>query len=256
MRQVLDVFDLLAEGSEGEQGVQWRLARASTNSPFYAEGEAVSLEPAVDVSVMARAQKQFVANGLVQISEGHVPETWDAKRVGIAKRLYRRNLNGVGATLITFDNVLSLLVTPTLAERAVAAIEAKPPLGLYDLPKIREEIGSLEGKFSQLSTYYNQPAIAVFDDRTGDQVWCVISEELRAKFADKASIEDFWRHSRVMVRGRIRYNSSGAIQAVIASDVTRVEPRSVPLSAIRDPEFTRGLTTNEYLDKFREGLLG
>src|SRR4051794_5054282 len=98
MRQVLDVFDLLAEDAEGHQGVQWRLVSAGTNSPFHAEGEAVSLEPAVDVSVIARAQKQLVATGLVQISEGHVPDTWDAKRVGIAKRLYRRNVNGVGAT--------------------------------------------------------------------------------------------------------------------------------------------------------------
>lgn len=256
MRQVLDIFDLLSDGPEGKQGVEWKLVKASTNSPFYAEGEAVSLEPAVDVSVVARAQKQFVANGLKEIAEGTIPDTWDAKRLNIAKRLYRRNLNGVGTTDIVFDNVGSVLVTPRFAERAVSALNAKPSLGLFDLPKVREEIGSLEGVFSDLSTYYNQPAIAVIDSRTETKIWCVISNDLLLKFSDKATIEDFWKKSRVIVRGCIRYNAAGSIQSVIANDISRIESRIVPTSKIRDADFTLGLTTSEYLDRFRDGLIG
>jgi hypothetical protein len=256
MRQVLDIFDLLSDGPEGNQGVQWKLARASTNTPFYAEGEAVSLEPAVDVSVIARAQKQLVAQGLRELAEGVLPEAWDSKRLNTAKRLYQRNLNGVGATDIDFQNVATVTVTPIFAEQAIEALGAKPSLGLFDLPRGREEIGSLEGSFAHLSTYRNQPAMAIIESRTKALVWCVLSQDLQAKFSDKAAFEDFWHHSRVIVRGRIRYNNSSAILFAIANDISRVESRAVPLSAIRDPGFTGGLSVSDYLDRFRDGAFG
>ncbi|MGE0037347.1 MAG: hypothetical protein AB7S93_17140 [Xanthobacteraceae bacterium] len=257
MRQVLDVFDLLTGGPEGGQGVQWRLVRASTNSPFFAEGEAVSFEPAVDISVVARAQKIAAAQGLKQIAEGYIPEQWDDNRLKAAKRLYQRNLNGVGATDIDFQNVDKVLVTPRFAQGAISVLSATlPALGLYDMPRTRGEIGSVEGVFEHLSTYRNQPAIGITDARTGSIVWCVLGQELQSKFADKAQFEDFWKHSRVAVRGWIRYGASGNIVYVMADEITRIETKAVPLTAIRDAHFTGGLSTSEYLDRFREGMLG
>lgn len=256
MRQVLDIFDLLSSGPEGNQGVQWKLAQASTNSPFHAEGEAVSLEPSVDVSVIARAQKQLVAQGMREIAEGVLPDNWDIGRINTVKRLYQRNLNGVGTTDIDFQNISKVFVTPIFAERAITVIEKKPSLGLFDLPRGREEIGSLEGSYAHLSTYRNQPAMAINDNRTNALVWCVLSEELQKKFSDKAEFEDFWHRSRVIVRGRIRYNNSGAVLFVIATDISRIETRSVSLNAIRDTEFTGGLSVGDYLDRFRDGAFG
>jgi len=255
MRQVLDIFDLLTDGQDGHQGVEWRLVKATTNSPFHAEGEAISFQPAVDISVIARSQKQFVAKGLNDLANGVIPENWDARRLGIAKRLYQRNLNGVGATDITFENVSELVVTPAFAQKAVRVLSAKPSLGLFDLPKDREEVGSLEGEFGTLGTYYERPAISVIDARTGNLVWCVVSDELRERFSSKANVEDFWQHRRVVVRGKIRYNSAGNISSVTAADISRIEPRNVPLASIRDAKFTSGLSTGEYLQRFRDGLI-
>ncbi|WP_424631365.1 hypothetical protein [Bradyrhizobium sp. SYSU BS000235] len=256
MRQVLDIFELLSAGSESDQGVQWRLAKASTNSPFYAEGEAVSFEPAVDITVVARAQKQLVAQGLREIAHGHVPENWDDDRLKIAKRMYQRNLNGVGTTDIDFEQIGKVHVTPRFAQEAIAVLAVTPTLGLYDLPHAREEIGSIEGVFSQLSTYRNRPAIGVTDARTKNLTWCVLSDELQAKFSDKADFRDFWEHSRVIVRGRIRYAASRSVLYALATDITRIEPKAVSLTAISDKNFTSGLSASEYLDRFRDGTLG
>lgn len=255
MRQVLDIFDLLTANSGGDQGVQWRLASASTNSPFYAEGEAVSFEPTVDITVVARAQKLLVAEGLKEIARGHIPENWDDERLKIAKRLYQRNMNGIGVTDIDFHQNGKIEVTPKFAKEAVAVLAVTPALGLFDFPHAKEEIGSIEGVFSQLSTYRNRPAIGVTDTRTKNLIWCVLSDDLQAKFADKADFQDFWQHRRVRVRGRIRYNVNRSVLYALANDITRIETKAIPLTAIHDEAFTSGLSSSEYLDRFRDGTL-
>jgi hypothetical protein len=253
MRQVLDIFELL---NGVDSAVEWRLASATTNSPFHVEGEAVSFETAVDITVVARTQKQVVADGLREIAEGHIPHDWDDKRIKIAKRVYERNLNGVGSTDIDFQQSGKITVTPRFAQTAIAVLAKSPKIDLYDFPKIKGEIGSIEGVFAHLSTYRNQPAIGVVDARTKSMVWCVLSPDLQAKFADKADFDDFWKHSRVVVRGRIRYATNRSISFAVADDIARIEPKAVALTAIRDPDFTGGLSTSEYLDRFREGALG
>ena len=253
MRQVLEVFDLL---SNRDSSVQWRLIRASTNSPFYAEGEAVSFEPGVDVTVVARTQKQSVADGLRQIDNGEVPD-WDEVRLRAARRLYERNLNGVGKTDIDFQQAGTVTVTPRFAAKAMTVLSKAPGLDLYQFPRIAGEVGSIEGTFAHLGTFRNRPAIGVIDTRTKTIVWCILSPELQAKFADKADFEDFWKHSRVIVRGHLRYGANRALRDVWADDIVRIEPRVVPLSAIHDHDFTGGITSvSEYLDRFRDGTLG
>lgn len=253
MRQVLDFFELLAGG---DTAVEWRLSSATTNSPFFVEAEAVSFEPTVDITVVARAQKQVTADGLREIADGHIPDAWDDKRLKIAKRIYERNLNGIGTTDVDFQQNGKITVTPRFAQTAVAVIAKAPKIDLYEFPRIKGEVGSIEGVFAHLSTYRNRPAIGVVESRTKSIVWCVLSEDLQAKFADKADFEDFWQHHRVIVRGRIRYGSNRAITQVLAEDIGHIDPKAVPLTAIRDAEFTSGLSTSEYLDRFREGALG
>jgi hypothetical protein len=256
MRQVLDIFDLLSSGPNGKQGVEWKLAMATTNSPFHLEAEAVSFEPAVDISVVARAQKHLVAEGLRAIANGIVPEYWEPKRLEIAKQVYRRNLNGVGSTIIDFEIGEPIQVTPVFAEQAIEVLDQKTISNLYDLPVGKEEVGSVEGAFAQLSSYRNNPALAIIDSRTKKTIWCLLNEKLQADLSDKARYEDFWKHSRVIVSGRLRYDKNGTIALVEADDIQRIESRVVNLNTIKNPNFTSGLSTSEYLHRFRDGSLG
>jgi hypothetical protein len=250
MRQVLDIFDMI----ESIPGVEWRLVHATTNSPFFVEGEAISLEPSVDVSVVARSQKQNLARNLREITKGRPPLDPDF-RVKPAKRFLNRNLNGVGTTEIDLELGEPITVTPRVAQEAIHVLEHRPT-NLYDITSAREEIGSLEGTLSEVGTYYNYPAIRIIEGRTKDPLWCRLSTELQEEFQDKASFADVWRHRRVFVRGRIKYNVDGEIESVFASDIRQIDVPEVSLDAIRDPDFTGGLSIGEYLDRFRDGALG
>jgi hypothetical protein len=255
MRQVLDIFELLT--ADYHSGVEWKLVSATTNSPFHLEGEATSFEPAVDVSVIARAQKISVGAGLRSLSNGRPPRDWDNKRLSTAKRLFNRNLNGVGSTAIDFEiGTEPILITPTRAREAILVLETKAPNQLYELPNIREEIGSVEGTLSELSTYYNSPAVRIVDARTHQWIWCRLSDELQSEFEDKTKFSDIWSHKRVIVRGRIYYNAENAISYGFATDIQKIEDRQVSLEQIKDRDFTGGLSVIEYLDRFRDGSLG
>jgi hypothetical protein len=254
MRQVLDIFDLLTD--DGDE-IEWKLVKASTNTPFNMEGEAESIfNKTVDVSVIVRARKQQISKGLRELEDGIVPDDWDHRKLRKARDLFKRNLNGVSSTTIEFAGIETIHVTPDLAAKAVHALEREPSSDLYSLPVGREETGSVEGVLQALGQWRNRPAIAITESRSKKQVWCRLNEELQKRFSDKAAFEDFWRNQRVIVRGRIRYDKQGDLSYVLASDLSRLETRNVPLSAITDRSFTGGLSTADYLDRFREGNLG
>ena len=256
MRQVLDIFDLLSVGPDEVATLEWKLAKATTNSPFHLEGEAVSLQPTIDVSVIARAQKQEMAKTLREITQGRISDDIDPRAAKIAKRIFSRNLNGVGCTSIDVEAGEPIVVTPTIAHQAIAVLEKQKPLGLYDLPNARDEIGSVEGALQDLGTHWNHPAIRIFEHKTRSPIWCRLNAELIPKFSNRATFSDIWEHRRVIVRGLIKYAEDGSIYYVLANDVQRIEFADVSLDAIRDPGFTGGLSTIDYLNRFRGGSLG
>ena len=250
MRQVLDIFAML----ESAPGVEWKLAKASTDSPFLIEGEAVSFEPSVDVSVVARTQKQNLAKNLDEIAHGKLPSDPEFP-IKLAKRVLERNLNGVGTTEIDFGIGNPIKVTPRLAKEAIEVLEQRP-VALFDIPAAREEVGSIEGRLASVGTFWDYPAVRVMEHRHKRLIWCRLTSQLQHVFQDKTSFEDVWRNRRVIVRGRIKYREDGEIDYVIASDIRRIDPPEVTLESIRDSEFTGGLSVAEYLDRFRDGTLG
>jgi len=250
MRQVLDVFEML----ESNTGVEWKLIAASTNSPLRVQAEAVSLEAGVDVTVMARAQKQKLAKNLREIAHGHAPMDPGFKSK-IAKRVFARNLNGVGLTEIDFESGEPVTFTPKISTIAIELLENRP-LALFDVPSTREEIGSVEGTLQDVGTHYNCPAVRISENRGKGYVWCRLSEELQAQFQDKATYKDVWHHKRVIARGRIKYDEEGDIMYILANDIRRIDGAPVSLERIKDKNFTGGLSVVEYLDRFRDGTLG
>ncbi len=250
MHQILDFFNLL----DPQPGIEWRLSKASTNSPLHIEAEAVSLEASVDVSVVARAQKQNLAKSLREITKGKLP-TDPNFSVKAAKKLFARNLNGIGATEIDFELGDPITLTPIIAQEAIRTIERKTS-GLFDIPSAREEVGSIEGTLQDVGTHNNYPAVKIQGSPKKESVWCRLSIELQSHFQDKATYKDVWQHQRVIIRGTIKYNEDGEIQYVLANDIRRIDPRDISLEAIKDPHFTGGLSVVDYLDRFRDGALG
>lgn len=249
MQQVLDFFGMI----EPMPGVEWALINASTNSPLFIEAEARSFEASVDVSVVARAQKNSVARNLKEITAGRPPVDEDF-RVSKAKTFLARNMNGVGATEIDLETEV-IKISPALAKVGLQALgKIKDPL--YQLPSARDEMGSLEGTLHDLGTHYNHPAVRILESRRKVFVWCRLSPDLQEELQDRTRYKDFWLHRRVVLRGRIWYGGDGDVDYMYTDDITRIPDKAVSLEQIRDPDFTGGLSVAEYLDRFREGTLG
>ncbi|WP_156629491.1 hypothetical protein [Methylobacterium sp. Leaf85] len=260
MRQVLDLFDLLSPDEDKQDQVAWKLSYASTNSPFTAQGEAVSLRPDVDISVIARHQKLDFVRNITSIGRGEIPDKFKSgKNAELLKGLLKRNTNGVGSTEIKlFDDAIPITLTPRFAEAAIQSLAAREnPLPLVNLKfgRAREERGSLEGYFMDVGLHYNQPAIRILDRKTKNVIWCRIDEETRDKIASEADYNDVWNRQRIRVKGRIRYDKEGRIVHVTATSIDRVALNNTSLDDIFDPHFTGELSASQYLDLLREGNL-
>ena len=252
MRQVLDIFELL----QSAPGVEWKLTKATTNSPFCMEGEAVSFEPSVDVSVVARAEKVALARNLRDLISGAPPADPDFQ-IKTARQMLARNLNGVGATEIDFEQGEPVLITPRIADEAIRVLDHPRAVGsLYDFATPRDEVGSVEGTLQSVGAHWNHAAIRIVETRTGRAIPCRLSAELTKQFADKATFADVWQHRRVIVRGRIKRDTDGHIEYVLANDLRRIETTEISLEQLADRNFTGGLSIVEYLNRFRDGTLG
>lgn len=251
MRQVLETFELLMRADPVSLGaIEWQLVSASTNSPLTVIAEAKATRPGVNVAEAARGQKSEFRRCISELRTGKVPSAWnslDNRRR--AKAWLQRTHNGISTTRIDTDQRDEPIdVTAQDAQIAEPALDLPPLLG-----KPRVQIGSVEGFLISVETHYHKPAIRIRDRRTGSDVLCIVPEEFRAKISGEAGFEDVWKERRVVVRGRVHYDSAGKIEKVTATTVHTVESRSIELSAIKDPDFTSGLTAEEYLDKLRDG---
>lgn len=251
---VLELFQLVGESDPEAQGqVQWRLVSASMNSPFTVVAEALPTIPGVFIEPIARRQKAAFNRNFAELRTGRIPAAWSAPKAREAiNHVLARNRNGIGITKIDDNQPDSIVITAEDAERTTAAVVAETLV-----PKrTKEQIGSLEGRLIEVSTHYEKPAIKLKERKTGAEVWCVVPEDFQHEIAEKTSLEDVWKSSRVVVRGRILYGTDGKITRVEATSVRRIDPRYVSEEQIADKDFTGGLSVTEYLERLRDGSLG
>lgn len=258
MQQVFDIFSLL-ERDEDVESLAWRLSFATANSPFTAEGEATSKAPGVDVSMLARSEADEFQQSWLDLVAGRPPSPWlGTAKAEIATRVLRRNQNGIGRTDIDLPSRnTTIALTPRVATDRIPLLQnARVPVPEIFKSVGHKEHGSIEGKIERVGTYYGQPAIRVIERKTGRLIWCKVSKRVEEQIAQQANYLDVWEGHRVNVRGMVEYDNVGQLTNVYVTGITRVEGRQIDASALRDPEFTDGMSAKEYLDKFREGELG
>ncbi len=259
MRQVLDFFDLLTP--EADDAFVWNLKLATTNSPLTVEGEPYSPASSVNVRIKAYEQKALVEESFRALSEGrHPKQRLTPKRREVIRRIYLRNMNGIGKTEVILNKPEDpLFVTPSIATISVKALEQDEDNEFQSLllkDRARSEMGSVEGTLVEVGSDYHSPAVLLRERHTGQEVWCRVSSDIRDKISAETTLNDVWSHCRAMVRGRIRYNSDGTMSRVWAHDLSLLKPRTVEVGDLADTEFTSGEAISAYLERLREGEIG
>jgi hypothetical protein len=252
--QVRDIFEL---SENDDPRVAWKLVSATTNTPLTISAEIVAMEPDItpgELAAIAAERTKVMKEGFVALERGAIIPAWSSgPKSGTLRRLLHRSLNGVGTTDVQINDESGLeTLTPKAAELALRAFDAAHP----ETDRTRSEVGSIEGEYVELSSYYGRPAIKLLERKTGDDVWCRVSEADLERFSDRVKAADVWRRKRVRARGTIFYSSDGSIRHVDARDVQLIDVPYVGVEDVRDTGFTGGLTVSEYLNRLRDGNLG
>lgn len=254
MQQVLDHFTLLARAEARDPSsnakVVWRLESATTNSPFTIEAIAVSSNPEVSVVRQSLQARRTLSNDLARLYRGEAKPEWlDDVAEGAVRRIVERSLNGIGRTeLVAVEGSPPIVLDQRAARRTqgfLDILKAKEAAEVEDLS--RKEYGTVEGQLDSLRPYNNKPAIMLKERLSGRIVPCVLSSDLAHSIGQQHQWIEVWSNRRVAVSGLCHYDKDGALKRIDAHEVERHVSRDVPISDIRDQNFSRGLTSQEHL---------
>jgi hypothetical protein len=251
---VLELFQLVGLSDPSSQSeVRWRLLSVNMNSPFTVTAEAIPMRPgSMPIDELARRQKTAFLQNYTELKAGRISTAWSGvKARDTAKRILARNRDGIGRTIVDVSvtpDEAPITITKEDADLAVCAVEKNAP----QLQKTKEQIGSVEGTLVQIQLHYGNPAILILERKTQQEIWCVVPAEFQHQISESTSVEDVWKGSRVVVRGKITYATDGKISRVVATGVRRVQVVEVFESSIADRAFTGGLPISEYLERLRD----
>jgi hypothetical protein len=262
MQQVLDSMRLFEDAQTAlgtpNESFEWKLEKASTNSPFTVVAIAQPVNHSVDISVAVSRVKQNVSDGIRDLIERGATAPWMTQgSVAIATNIFARNRNGIGETSIEFDvdNVVS--IKRQQAEAGIRAIESINVMMLdQDIPA-RVSFGEIEGVMVAVGRYRNRPSLQIRTELYGF-IWCPLQERLIDQFGSEHAMREVWDGKTIAVQGRINYAVGGRKIALIDTfdirEITAAPP--LDLSTVLDPNFTSGMDPHEYLEKLHEGQLG
>lgn len=262
MQQVLDSMRLFedAQNTLGDplENFEWKLEKASTNSPLTIVAVAHPINPTVDISRSVRRVKEGVSDGLRNlISHGATAPWMTQGSLAVATNIFARSRNGIGETDIDLDSGDIISIRRADAEAGIRAIEGINVMMLtQDIPA-RQSFGEIEGIMVAVGRFRSRPAIQIRTELYGF-VWCVLPHAVTERFGSEHSMAEVWQGKTIAVQGRLNYAVGGAkisfIDSVELREVAAAPP--IDLESILDPNFTAGMDPVQYLEKLHEGQLG
>lgn len=264
MQQAMDFFILLTDDRQTD--IVWKLVSASTNSPFTAEAAPVDRLTNAPADDKIQHHLNMIERNLDQLCDGGlVDQEFLIKKREIFMRICKRNMNGIGRTLMFFGDDTKYEIWPELAARAIKAMNIEEVKYIepgkdeeYEYlfkTYARKEHGSIDGRIISLNTDYDEPSIKIKEHATGREIHCRIAESALDGIKSSVTAGDVWEHRRARIKGVINYDQNGKIVRVYDCTLAFIKDREVTLDDIHDPEFTGELPILEYIDKLRENEL-
>lgn len=258
--QLRDYFDILrgveqAVAEDGQEEIDWRVIDASKNSPLALRAGAFARQYAMNVDHRAEVVVKATANGLrtLQMGTERPPFFTDAVLIK-AEHLFARVTNGLAQTTLNHGDDLPIIELDRPKAYAAAANVRQlltPP------PKAYDETGSIEGIAHGFDRDgYNNPILKVRHRARGADINCRLSGQALEEI-ERMKVGEIWRNRRVLLYGTIHFKAPGRILRVDADKIRflRTSDDLPSLDDITDIDFTGGLTSEEYLERLRNGTL-
>lgn len=256
--QIRDYLEVLrgveeAVASDGANNIVWRIVNASKNSPLSVEIEAFPKHFAVNIDNIASMTTRETAFGFAKLQSGtERPPYFSDEVLTKAQKIFERVTNGISRSDVDFGSDLPrLALTPTTARGAIQNVHRV----LKPLDRPYKEIGSFEGRFEGIQKDGHGRRIAfVKDRRTGETIKCLVAGSALPEL-EEHKIKEIWHNRRVQVSGRISYRSRGKISLMDATAFRflRSADQLPQVDDIIDIDFTKGLGSEEYLERLRNG---
>jgi hypothetical protein len=256
--QVRDYFEILegveeAIADDGRRAIEWRIVKASTNTPITFEAVAFPKDFGVNVDHRVELVTRQTAIGLSALRTGGERPSYFTEKVLLrAERMFERVTNGLSETMIDYGPDLPALdITPAVARAAAANTRNV----LTPKAKPYKELGSIEGNAQSIERDgHGRRILWVRYRLTGESIKCTVSGEAEREL-EHHQIKDVWRYRRVQVYGMLHYKGLGILKEVEAIRVRFLRDRNELPSVddILDPDFTGGMKSEDYLAKLRDG---
>jgi hypothetical protein len=260
LSQVSDLFELatVPMGGESSEMVVWRLVGASMNSPLRIVAEAFPVRESVSQDVVREHSRRFMRS-IRALTSGEVPSEWRHGRARKAvERVVRRGRTGVPfmeLQLVQDDvgrdasaSIDSILVTRQELAAADSVLSRETPKRASQ----RRTLGSHEGTLVRVERRAGKPTLVIRSRLYGNEIDCIVDDDLRDTFALEANFEDVWRGRRVRIDGTLVYGPSGSLEQIAATGLHLVTHRPVPTESLIDRSITSGLEVTKFLDAVRD----
>lgn len=262
MQQILD-FLRVADDAKAHLGwsgfdFEWRLERASTNSPFsltaVAEPVVAEADPATIIGHVTEVER-ITAIAFRDVARGISPPSWlTPDGAASLAQLHRRTISGLTKTRFDFSgDIGEIEVANDQASVALTVLE-RVSLAAPDQFPLRIAHGEIAGRMVSVGRWRNLPAFQITSAQYG-LIWCVVSEQLMEQFGGDQTLYDVWKGKRVSVPGRVFYGQNGKPTRVEASAIRGKETPEINIEELLDADFTSGLSPIDYLEALHEGKL-
>lgn len=261
MRQVLDIVDLLDKADksldDGSPRVVWRLHSASTNSPFRVEIEPTSADPTVSIGLKAASSVERLCQGVELLFRNEKSWWIDLPTTKLLKRVFERNLNGVGMTQFGFTGRSQVVVNHQTASRALLLLESVEIEEAAEQPDLtRTEYGSVEGEIIGTGRFYSSPSITLKDRLSGEKIVCVLTSEMAAQLGPNHNWAEVWTGRRVLAGGALHFDAYGQVRRVDLDSLSYVEGDLIDLNDVSNVDLLNGKTVGEHLNLLWGGASG
>lgn len=253
IRDFVEVLEGVERAYSEDHTVQivWRVTDAERENPISFELTPFATNPAIFVDARAEQVELATMAGFAWIGQGYGrPSYFTDETLTKARKIHSRVLNGLAATTMTLQDTPDMepvvidLETARKVERAfVASLPAATP---------HRSLGSIEGFVARAELDGFGRAILRFKSRLDGTEIKAIASGKAFRQIEAMRLSEVWEGIRVRVYGTIHHKSVASIDHIDADYIELMDKMSLPgIDDIVDPNFTGGLSTEDYLTELR-----